>query len=81
MKIKTEKDQIREKVDQLNYQITWQKHKVDRAYKKYNQKEDWPEFYLWRSSATTLLFIYNKENEILSSLHEYRDQLQKMLLK
>jgi hypothetical protein len=79
MKIKSEKDQILERLNQLDKEIDWQKHKENKVYKKLREKQDFL-FPFWiLNNESTLLFIYNRENDILNSLEEYRKMLDSKL--
>lgn len=81
MEIKTEKQQIRERIIELDDIISEQQERSVRAYRRYEMKSDWAfTFWIWNNSST-LKFIYDREELIKQNLIDYRQILRDKLLK
>lgn len=80
MKIKSEKEQLREKLNSINIQLSWQERRLRRCKRKYKIKKDWITSFWIFSDSDTLNFIVEMEQEILTSLEEYENLLQDKLL-
>lgn len=71
MKIKSEKQQLREKREYLERLISWQELAVRRARKRYDNKSK-AIIPIWIGSNTdTLWFYYEREKGIRDSLQDY----------
>lgn len=81
MKIKTKKDQIRERLNEIEELIKWQQRRVENSERKLTIKEDWL-FSFWINSTSAFLqFSLNREKSILNQLNDYRELLTDELLK
>lgn len=80
MKIKNEKQQLREKSAELNSLIEWQRFRVKKARRRYRIKKDWITSFWIGSDADLLKFELTKEEDIENSLVEYNDIIGDRLL-
>jgi hypothetical protein len=81
MKIKNEKQQLRESIDELKSLIEWQNIVVNRARKRYDIKKDWLISFWISSDSDTLWFVYEREKSIKNNLEDYLNVLTDRLLK
>jgi hypothetical protein len=80
MKIKTKKDQIRERLTEIDKLIKWQSDKTDIAKKKLDIKRNWVLSFWIFSDSMTLDFVWKKEKAIIEQLTDYRDLLSEQLI-
>lgn len=80
MKIKNEKQQLREKSAELKSLIEWQRFRVKKARRRYRIKKDWITSFWILSDADLLNFVLKKEESIENSLVEYNDIIGDRLL-
>lgn len=80
MKIKTDKQQVRERIEDIEYVIDWQKDKIDKCYKRYRIKTDWIFSFWILNNADTLHFVYLKEKKILEYLEDYKELIEDKLI-
>lgn len=81
MNIETEKDQIIKRVDLIKKLIEYQDIAVKRARRRYNIKRDWITSFWIFNDTSTLDFIYNRELDIKNKMIDYKELLQKKLIK
>jgi hypothetical protein len=80
MRIKTKKDQLRERLAEIDRLIKWQADKAERARKRYDIKRDWFLSFWIASDSSVLEFVWNNEKSILAQLSDYRDVLSEQLI-
>lgn len=81
MKIKTEKQQLREMIARVDELTNWQHRKVGIAKKRLRIKEDYIISFWITSSPNALRYTLEIEQDILSSLIEYEKILSEKLIK
>jgi hypothetical protein len=79
MKIKTEKEQIREELNIIDNLIEWQLIKTKQAKRRYEIKKDWIVSFWILSDSSTLDFVFKRELEIGQKLNDYKDVLSNQL--
>tara|TARA_R110002049_G_scaffold25856_1_gene90393 strand:+ start:400 stop:651 length:252 start_codon:yes stop_codon:yes gene_type:complete len=75
MKIKSEKQQIRERVNLLEQLISWQQISTKRARRRYGIKCDWVFSFWILNDSSTLKFCVEREEGIEQSLKDYNEIL------
>lgn len=76
MEILSEEQQIRNRINEVNSLIDYQKRKVDKASKRYGAKLDFGILSFWvRDNTSTLKYIWEQERGVLKALREYEKQL------
>lgn len=81
MKYLDKKQQLRNEIRGVESSLEWQKDRVHSAFKRHNKKTYGSLFSLFIfQDSSTLLFIYEKEYEILRNLESYLESLQKRLI-
>jgi len=81
MKIKNEKQQLREEQVRIERLISWQRIAVRKAQRRYNVKSFWMfiAFWIW-DNTDTLRFAYDREEAILNALYEYLESISDRLI-
>lgn len=79
MKIKTKKEQIREKIDSLMSLRKWNEYLANRAYRKWERKENWGFMSFIITDKTTLYIRYEHLRNVNKELADYEDMLTEML--
>ena len=80
MKIKTQKEQIREEIVNLDSIIDWNSKLEQWAYKKWQRRENWMMLSFISDTVSSLRFKYEhlqKTNKVLS---DYRESLHRRLM-
>lgn len=80
MKIKSEKQQLREKRDYIEQLISWQDIALKRASRKYKIKKDWAFSFWILNDSDTCRFVYEREKGIKDNLQEYLDLINDKLI-
>ena len=80
MKFKTKKEQIREKLHELDKSIKWQNIKVHSAKKRYERKCNWVISFWITENTDTLNFYHEREKNIEDNLKEYSEKLHDELM-
>ena len=80
MKIKSEKQQLREKRDYVEQLINWQDIALKRAEKRYRIKKNWSFSFWIFNDSDTCRFIYERERGIKDTLQEYLDLINTQLI-
>jgi len=75
MKILTEKDQLRNKLDDVDKAIKYANDETERAYKRLQRKENWGIMSFIADEQWLLRFNHERKQNILILLREYRQQL------
>lgn len=80
MKIKTEKQQLRERRDYIQQLISWQNTALKRVSKRYRIKSEWVFSFWILSNADTCRFAYEREKGIKEALQDYLDVINDKLI-
>lgn len=80
MKIKSEKQQLRERRDYIERLINWQYIAVRKARKRYDIKSNWLLSFWIGSNTDALWFAYEREKGINDSLQDYLDLINDKLI-
>ena len=80
MKIKSEKQQLREKRDYIEQLISWQDIALKKASRRYKIKKDWAFSFWILNDSDTCRFVYEREKGIKDNLQEYLDLINDKLI-
>lgn len=80
MKIKSEKQQLREKRDYIEQLISWQDIALKRASRRYRIKSEWVFSFWILSNSDICRFAYEREKGIKESLQDYLDVINDKLI-
>lgn len=80
MKIKSEKQQLREKRDYIEQLISWQNIALKKASRRYKIKKDWVFSFWILNDSDTCRFVYEREKSIKDNLQEYLDLINDRLI-
>lgn len=80
MKILTEKEQLRAKLDEIEKSIEYAQKVVDIAHKRKNRKEDWGFFAFIPEEHWLLEFNYKRKSTQLKLLIEYKETISDRLI-
>ena len=75
MKILDTKDQLRNKLDDVDSAIKYANDETNRAYKRKQRKENWGMLSFIADEGWLLRFNHERKQNILILLREYRQQL------
>ena len=75
MILKSEKQQLMEKVQDVEISLSWQSYEVKLARKKYERKACWIFSFWIVDNLDTLNYNYKKEVQIQENLEEYLSHL------
>ena len=80
MKIKSEKEQLRERCNYIDQLISWQDIAMRKARKRYDIKSNWLLSFWIGSNTDTLWFVYEREKGIKDNLQDYLDLINDKLI-
>ncbi len=80
MKIKSEKQQLRERRDYIEQLISWQDIALKRASRRYRIKSEWVFSFWILSNSDICRFAYEREKGIKESLQDYLDVINDKLI-
>jgi len=81
MKILTENDQLRNKLNEIDNSIKYSTDEVNRAYKRRGRKNNWGILSFISDEYWRLDFNYKRKLTQLNLIEEYRNVISDMLLK
>ena len=81
MKILTEKDQLRLKLEEIDKSIEYSRDEMNKAYQRKERKNNWQIFSFITDEHWLLDFIYKRKLTQLNLLEEYREVISDRLLK
>lgn len=81
MKILTEKDQLRNKLEEVDKSIEYSRDEMNKAYRRKERKSNWGILSFIADEHWLLDFIYKRKLTQLQLLEEYREIISDRLLK
>lgn len=81
MKILTEKDQLRNKLKEIDKSIEYSRDEMNKAYRRKERKTNWGIFSFITDEHWLLDFIFKSKLTQLNLLEEYREVISDRLLK
>jgi hypothetical protein len=81
MKILTEKDQLRNKLEEIDKSIEYSRDEMNKAYRRKERKTNWGILSFITDEHWLLDFIYKRKLTQLNLLEEYREIISDRLLK
>jgi hypothetical protein len=81
MKILTEKDQLRNKLVEIDESIKYSRDEMNKAYRRKKRKTNWGIFSFISEASWLLFFTYERKLTKLKLIEEYREVISDRLLK